>query len=123
MAEAIARMLACPAAEVYSAGLRPTGFVNQKAVDAMPKLGYDLSRHQSKRVDAVPEIEYDTVVSIGCGNECLAQTGRLNEEWDIPDPRYLSAEEFRSVRDSIYEKVVDLLNRLHVQDLILNIIP
>jgi len=37
---------------------------------------------------------------------------RLREDWKIPDPKELHANEFRAVRDDIEKKVKDLLKRL-----------
>jgi protein-tyrosine-phosphatase len=37
---------------------------------------------------------------------------KRHEEWDIPDPKNLPADEFRGVRDRIEEKVKELLASL-----------
>src|SRR5450432_4033910 len=47
MAEAFARIHGGDAVEAYSAGSRPSGIVNPKAIMAMRELGYDLSTHGS----------------------------------------------------------------------------
>ena len=41
MAEAFARMLGAEKVEAYSAGSRPSGQINPKAVEAMRELGYE----------------------------------------------------------------------------------
>jgi arsenate reductase (thioredoxin) len=43
MAEAFARIHGAGKVEAYSAGSRPSGMVNPKAVAAMQELGYDLN--------------------------------------------------------------------------------
>lgn len=48
IAEAFARIHGGSETEVYSAGSRPSGKVNPKAVETMRELGYDLTRHDSK---------------------------------------------------------------------------
>ena len=48
MAEAFARIHGAGKVEAFSAGSRPSGRVNPKAVDAMKELGYDLTTHTSK---------------------------------------------------------------------------
>jgi arsenate reductase (thioredoxin) len=110
MAEAFARIHGAGKVEAHSAGSRPSGRVNPKAVEAMRELGYDLTRHQSKSLAEVPQGEYEVVVGMGCGDEgCpLVRAGR-REEWDIPDPKSLPPEEFRAVRDLIGRKVKELL--------------
>ena len=39
--------------EAYSAGSKPSGIVNPKAIAAMKELGYDLSSHDSKNLEDV----------------------------------------------------------------------
>ena len=47
MSQAFARMLGGDKVEAYSAGSRPSGVVNPKAIAAMKELGYDLTSHVS----------------------------------------------------------------------------
>lgn len=105
MAEAFARIHGGPNVEVYSAGSRPSGVVNPRAVEAMREAGYDLSVHASKSLAEVPDVEYDLVVTMGCGDACPAVRARRREDWAIPDPKHLSPAEFRELRDMIEEKV------------------
>jgi arsenate reductase len=112
MAEAFARIHAGESIEVYSAGSRPSGAVNPRAIEAMRELGYDLSKHESKSLDAVPQTEYDFVATMGCGDECPFVRAKRREEWQVPDPRDLPPEEFRQVRDLIEQKVRELLGTL-----------
>ncbi len=112
MAEAFARMEGGPGVEAHSAGSRPSGRVNPRAVESMRELGYDLARHVSKSLAEVPDVEYDAAVTMGCGDECPRVRARLRENWAIPDPKELPPDEFRKVRDFIRQKVHDLLGRL-----------
>ncbi len=105
MAEAFARIHGSDAVEAYSAGSQPSGSVNPKAVEAMRGLNYDLSKHSSKSLSDIPDIEYDYVATMGCGDECPLIRAKKREDWDIPDPKHMDADEFRSVRDLIEEKV------------------
>jgi hypothetical protein len=57
MAEAFARMYG--GVEAYSAGSRPSGKVNPKAIAAMQELDYDLAVHQSKSLADLPDFEFD----------------------------------------------------------------
>lgn len=57
--------------QAYSAGSRPSGVVNPKAIAAMAELGYDLSAHNSKSLDEVKDqAPFDAVVTMGCGDAC-----------------------------------------------------
>ena len=112
MAEAFARLHGGDSIEAYSAGSRPSGQINSRAVVSMSELGYDLTRHESKSLQDIPDIEYDFVATMGCGDECPFVRARQREDWDIPDPKQMEPEEFRVVRDLIEEKVKHLLQSL-----------
>ena len=105
MAEGFARMYGGDAIEAYSAGSRPSGKVNPKAIEAMSEIGYDLAKHVSKSLSDVPDVEYDLVATMGCGDECPFVRARRREDWDIPDPKNMTPDEFRRVRDIIGAKV------------------
>lgn len=70
IAEAFARIHGGSDVEVYSAGSRPSGKVNLKAVETMCELDYDLTKHGSKSLEETPNVEYDFVATMGCGDEC-----------------------------------------------------
>ena len=114
MAEAFARIIGGAAVEAYSAGSRPSGKVNPKAVDAMLELEYDLSAHSSESLDKLPEIEFDFVATMGCGDSCPMVQAKQRADWSIPDPKDLPPDEFRAVRDLIRDKVSVILNELGV---------
>jgi len=114
MAEAFARILGGETIEAYSAGSKPSGKVNSKAVEAMGELGYDLSVHGSKSLDALPDITFDFVATMGCGDTCPMVRAKQRVDWSIPDPKDLLPEEFRVVRDLIRDKVHASLDELGV---------
>lgn len=115
MSQAFARLHGGEAVEAYSAGSRPSGVVNPKAIAAMAERGYDLTQHRSKGLDDLPPVEFDAVILMGCGDQCPNVRGKLREDWQIPDPKLLEPAEFRQVRDLIERKVIDLLVRLGVR--------
>ncbi len=112
MAEAFARLHGGDRVEAWSAGSRPSGLINPKAVAAMRERGYDLSTHASKSLDEIPAVEFDAAVTMGCGDACPLVRARVREDWQIPDPRAMGTEEFRGVRDLIETRVKGLLARL-----------
>jgi protein-tyrosine-phosphatase len=116
MAEAFARMYGGPAVEPHSAGSRPSGRINPKAIAAMKELGYDLTPHASKSLDEFNHQEFDAAVTMGCGDECPLVKARRREDWQIPDPRDMDEIAFRQVRDLIGEKVKKLLAELRASD-------
>ena len=112
MAEAFARMHGEGRVEAASAGSKPSGKVNPKAVAAMKELGYDLTAHASKGLDDFNGRNIDVAVTMGCGDECPLVKAGQRVDWKIPDPRDMTAEQFRDVRDLIERKVKDLLATL-----------
>ncbi|MBX9627748.1 MAG: arsenate reductase ArsC [Gemmataceae bacterium] len=114
MAEAFARILGGDAVEAYSAGSRPSGVVNPKAVAAMAELGYDLSRHRSEAVADLPDVPFDFVATMGCGDACPAVRAGVRADWSIPDPKHLPPDEFRAVRDRIRDHVRAALAEISV---------
>ena len=109
MAEAFARIHGQNEVEAYSAGSRPSGKINPKALEAMREVGYDLSSHRSKSLDELAGIEFDFVATMGCGDECPFVRAKQRDDWNIPDPREMTMDEFRAVRDEIEARVVHLL--------------
>lgn len=112
MAEAFARMHGGERVEAFSAGSRPSGRVNPKAIEAMRQRGYDLATHASKSLDDLPQGTFDAVVTMGCGDACPHVPARSRHDWQIPDPRELEGEAFARVRDTIERQVLDLLTML-----------
>lgn len=112
MAEAFARIHGSGKVEACSAGSRPSGKINPKAVESMKELGYDLTGHTSKGLDQFNGQDFDVAVTMGCGDECPLILAKRREEWRIPDPKKLSPERFREVRDMIEAKVKELLTQL-----------
>ena len=112
MAEAFARIHGAGKVEAYSAGSRPSGRVNPKAVEAMREVGYDLTTHSSKGLDEFNGQEFDAAVTMGCGDECPLVVARRRLEWQIPDPKEMPPERFREVRGLIEAKVKELLQSL-----------
>lgn len=99
--------------EAYSAGSKPSGIVNPKAISAMKELGYDLSSHDSKSLEDVKAFApFDAVVTMGCGDACPWMPAMQFIDWQIPDPKHMEPEEFNKVRDYISDKVKDLINSL-----------
>jgi len=114
MAQAFAIIHGHGKVEALSAGSRPSGMVNPKAIEAMRELGYELSSHSSKSLSQIPAGEYAAVVTMGCGDACPLVPAKRREDWQIPDPREMPPEEFRNVRDLIEQKVRALLSELAI---------
>ncbi len=110
MAQAFAKIHGGNEVEAYSAGSKPSGMVNPKAIAAMRELGYDLSTHDSKSLDEVKQFApFDAVITMGCGDACPWMPAKKFIDWQIPDPRHMEPVGFNQVRDLISQKVQDLV--------------
>ena len=117
MAEGFARIAGGDTVEAHSAGSRPSGAINPRAIRLMRELGYDLSTHRSKSLDDimlgnVNEIGFDVVVTMGCGDHCPWVPAKRREDWALPDPRDRDDDGYRAVRDEIGMRVRALLASL-----------
>ena len=112
MAEAFASILSKDV-EAYSAGSRPSGKINPRAIESMKELGYDLSRHISKSLNEIKQFApFDVVVTMGCGDACPWMPAKKFIDWDIPDPKEMNERDFNGVRDKIKDQVKALLASL-----------
>ena len=111
MAQAFAHIHGGASVDAQSAGSRPSGVINPKAIRFMGELGYDLTRHSSKSLDAVSG-EFDAVVTMGCGDDCPWIPAQRREDWALPDPKHMDDNAYREVRDEIGRRVKALLESL-----------
>ncbi len=109
MAEAFARMHGGDTIVAASAGSRPSGVVNPRAIQFMKEVGYDLTQHNSKSIDEFNSKPVTVAVTMGCGDECPLVRAERREDWQIPDPKNMPDEKYREVRDLIEQKVKSLI--------------
>jgi arsenate reductase len=113
MSQAFAKILGGENVEAYSAGSKPSGVVNPKAIAAMKELGYDLSKHESKSLKEVEQFApFDALVTMGCGDACPWMPAKKFIDWEIPDPKNMGPVEFNKVRDHLRDKVKELLSSI-----------
>lgn len=113
MAQAFASMYGGAGVQAFSAGSKPSGVINPKAITAMNELGYDLSKHHSKSLEEVKaQAPFDAVVTMGCGDACPWMPAKKFVDWHIPDPKHMPPDAFNTVRDTIAENVKALLSEL-----------
>lgn len=109
IAEGFARTLGEGRVVAFSAGSRPSGRVNERAIAFMREAGIDISGHRSKGLDELPNVPWDYIATMGCGDACPAVPARVRVDWDLPDPKHLDDDGFRAVRDRIERHVRELL--------------
>jgi arsenate reductase len=110
MAEGFAKAFGADV-NAHSAGSRPSGEVNRRAIAFMREAGIDIASQRSKGLDDLPAIKWDYIVTMGCGDACPNLPARHRVDWDLPDPKHLDDDGFRAIRDRIQREVAALLQR------------
>lgn len=108
MAEGFARKLGL---EADSAGVKAGAGVNPDAVKVMAEVGVDLSKQHSKTIEQDKLGDYDAIISmcsVKTSDFCPSTFIGTQANWNIEDPKGMSIEEFRQVRDEIKVKVEEL---------------
>jgi len=110
MAEGLLRAAGGDLFEVYSAGSKPAGRVQPRAIVVLAELGIDISGHESKHMDTFLDQKIDTVITV-CANAdaaCPMYPGQVNRfHWGFDDPVHAEGTEeeimaeFRRVRDQM----------------------
>lgn len=119
MAEAIVNARYGDQWEAFSAGTQPAGYVHPNAIKALEEIGIE-HNGTSKSTDQFRGVDFDLVVTV-CDNaaeNCPVWLGKGKRvHLGFPDPAKAEGDEeqvmavFRSVREKIYEKVLDFLER------------
>jgi arsenate reductase len=116
IAEAFARIHGDGSIDARSAGSKPSGQINPRAIAVMAERGYDLSTHRSKSLQEVPDGTYEYVVTMGCGDACPWIIAKHREDWDLPDPKTMTPEELADLRDDIERRVKTLLGAVRKEE-------
>lgn len=111
MAEGWAKKLGSDVLEVYSAGTEEYPQVKPGAVQVMEEAYVDMSEHYPKLLSDIPE-EIDILITMGCNVVCPYVPCKHSEDWGLEDPSGGPIEGFRNTRDTIKEKVEDLIKRV-----------
>ena len=109
MAEGFARTLGRGRVAAFSAGSRPSGQINPRAIQFMKERDIDLTMQLSKGLDDLPRVKWDYIVTLGCGDACPTLPAAHRLDWELPDPKHLPDDEFRAVRNRIEVLVAGLL--------------
>ena len=109
MAEGFARALGRERVDAHSAGSRPSGKVDERAMAFMVEVGIGLAGQRSKGLEELPAGVWDYIVTMGCGDACPNVPAHHRVDWDLPDPKPLDDAGFRAVRDQIARRVAALL--------------
>lgn len=95
-----------------SAGTTPGPRLHPEVVLAMAELGVDLSGITPQLLTSELAQRADLVVTMGCGDSCPYIPGKRYIDWQLSDPKGLSIERVREIRDEIAERVAELVIEL-----------
>jgi arsenate reductase len=101
------------AARAESAGTMPAGGVHPTVVDSMRELSLDISDARPALLTDEMIESAERVVTMGCavdGDACPAILLKDVEDWGLPDPKGVPPEKVRAIRDTISERVSQLLD-------------
>jgi arsenate reductase (thioredoxin) len=110
MAAAFARLHAGDRLDVMSAGSRPAAQVDPVMVEVMQEKSIDMGYCTTQTLEAALARQTpQTIVTMGCGEQCPVVPGARRLDWDLPDPAGRPKEFMRSVRDAVEKKVLSLI--------------
>jgi arsenate reductase len=95
-----------------SAGTTPADRVHPEVVEVMRELGIDLADRKPQTLTTGIAQDADVVVTMGCGDECPYIPGKRYIDWKLTDPKGLSADRVRAIRDDIAARVAALAAEL-----------
>jgi arsenate reductase (thioredoxin) len=91
-----------------SAGTKPGEHVHPEVVAAMVELGVELEGRKPRALSR-EDVEWaDTVVTMGCGDQCPYIPGKRYVDWELDDPAGKGLDEVRAIRDEIAQLVSSL---------------
>lgn len=120
IAEALARATLGPAAEVRSAGSRPTGKVHEFALQVLREVGVPVAGLYSKAVDELEPAyveRLDFLITLCSDEVCPTLKGHFERlSWAMPDPAAAPESgrlaSFRQTRESIAAKLREFAARM-----------
>ncbi|HEX5192289.1 MAG TPA: arsenate reductase ArsC [Solirubrobacteraceae bacterium] len=92
-----------------SAGTDPADAVHPEVIEVMRELGIDLSDRKPQLLTRELAGHADTIVTMGCGDQCPYIPGKRYIDWDLPDPKGRPIGEVRATRDEIGRRVSRLI--------------
>jgi arsenate reductase (thioredoxin) len=114
MSQALFERAAAGRHTALSAGTTPAEHVHPEVVEVMSELGIDLAGRHPQLLTIELAQQADVVVTMGCSDACPYIPGKRYIDWDLPDPKGLSIDQVRAIRDDISQKVTALAAELDI---------
>ena len=112
IAERFLRELAGDRHQARSAGSDPGGSPHPQVVEALREVGIDSSDHVPRKLTPELLAWADVAVSTCSEEVCPVTPGVRRISWEFADPKQLSLERVREIRDQINEQVTELIAEL-----------
>lgn len=110
MSAALFNSRADPAkARSISAGTQPGERVHPEVVAVMLEMGIDLTGVKPQKLTPALAATVDTIITMGCGDDCPVIPGVRRDDWPLPDPKGQPLEHVRAIRDEIQRRVAELI--------------
>jgi arsenate reductase (thioredoxin) len=112
MAERLLRETAGGRHQARSAGSEPGTAPHPQVVEALEEIGIDAGDHVPRKLDA-EALEWADVAVSTCSEEvCPVTPGVRRINWHLPDPKGLTVEQVRPIRDEIAALVREFVDEL-----------
>jgi arsenate reductase len=98
-------------ARAVSAGTRPGGRVYPEVVAVMKEAGIDLTHAKTTKLTAELAERAQTLVTMGCGEECPYVPGAERDDWPIEDSKSKPLDQVRGIRDEVRSRVESLIEK------------
>ena len=116
IAAALFNRLADPQkAQAISAGTGPGERIHPEVQDVMREIGIDLSHAKPQKLTEELAKDAQLLITMGCGDKCPYVPGLRRDDWPLRDPKGLSIDEVRAIRNGIKSRVERLLKQERLQ--------
>jgi arsenate reductase len=112
MAERLFRQVAAGRHDARSAGSAPEAEPHAQVVEALREVGIDAADHRPRRLDDEALAWADVAVSVCSEEVCPVTPGVRRLRWELPDPKGMTLEDVRPIRDEIERRVNELVAEL-----------
>lgn len=102
-------------AQAVSAGTEPGERVHPEVQAVMQEIGIDLRSAKPRKLTEALAKDARLLVTMGCGDKCPYVPGLRREDWPLRDPKGLSIEEVRVIRDEVKHRVERLIKACSVE--------
>lgn len=96
-------------AEAVSAGTEPGLRVHPEVLAVMQEVGINLSNAKPQKLTEELARGAQLLITMGCGDKCPYVPSLKRDDWPLRDPKGLSMDEVRAIRDEIRAKVQSLI--------------